>query len=74
VTLRFRRFEHSLPAGVVLEVRVSKVGQIGEYTRLLFRHHRPPARVDECLDPAGIMPMACPGEVHEGAASPSRVR
>src|SRR5207302_11155673 len=27
VTLRFRRFERPLPAGLVLEVRVSKIGQ-----------------------------------------------
>jgi hypothetical protein len=66
VTLRFRRFERPLPAGVVLEVRVSKIGQIGEYTRLLFRHHRPPARVDECLDPAGIVPVACPAGIGDG--------
>jgi hypothetical protein len=66
VTLRFRRFERALPAGVVLEVRVSKIGQIGKYTRLLFRHHRSPARLDECLDPAGIMPVACPGDIREG--------
>ena len=66
VTLRIRRFERALPAGVVLEVRVSKIQQIGEYTRLLFRHHRPPVRVDECLDPAGITPVACPAGTPEG--------
>ena len=65
VTLRFRRFERALAAGVVLEVRVTKTGQIGEYTRLLFRHHRPPARLDECLDPAGITPVACPTGIPE---------
>jgi hypothetical protein len=66
VTLRFRRFERALPAGVILEVRVSKIRQIGEYTRLEFRHHRPPARLDECLDPAGIIPVACPADTREG--------
>jgi len=60
VTLRFRRFERTLRAGVVLEVRVSKTGQIGKYTRFVMRHRRPPSRLDECLDPAGIMPMMCP--------------
>jgi PKD domain len=60
VTLRFHRFERRLPAGVVLEVRVSKAGRVGEYTRLLIRHRRPPLRLDECLDPAGITPMRCP--------------
>jgi hypothetical protein len=60
VTLRFHRFERLLPAGVVLEVRVSKAGRVGEYTRLLIRHQRTPIRLDECLDPAGITPMRCP--------------
>jgi hypothetical protein len=60
VTLRFRRFERALPAGVVLEIRVSKIGEIGKYTRLLIRHRRPPTRLDNCLDPAGILPMTCP--------------
>jgi PKD domain len=60
VTLRFHRFERLLRAGVVLEVRVSKPGRVGEYTRLVIRHYRPPLRLDECLDPAGITPMRCP--------------
>jgi hypothetical protein len=60
VTIRFQRFQRTLPAGVVLEVRVSKAGQIGEYTRFLIRRRRPPTRLDECLDPAGITPMTCP--------------
>jgi hypothetical protein len=60
VTLRFRQFERALPAGVVLEIRVSKIGEIGKYTRLLIRHRRPPTRLDDCLDPAGILPMTCP--------------
>jgi hypothetical protein len=58
--LRFRRFERALPAGIVLEIRVSKIGEIGKYTRLLIRHRRPPTRLDNCLDPAGILPMTCP--------------
>jgi hypothetical protein len=66
VTLRFQRFERALPAGVVLEVRVSRAGQIGGYTRLLIRHRRPPTRLDECLDPAGILPMPCPAGNVEG--------
>jgi hypothetical protein len=66
VTVRFRRFERALPAGLVLEIRVSKAGQIGGYTRLLIRHRRPPTRLDECLDPAGIAPMPCPAGSVEG--------
>jgi hypothetical protein len=58
--LEFRRFERSLHAGTVLEVRVSKPGEIGKYTRFTIRRGRAPRRVDECLDPAGVKPIACP--------------
>jgi hypothetical protein len=56
----FRRFERSLRAGVILEVRVSKRGQIGKYTRFTIRHGRLPARVDSCLGPASSKPIVCP--------------
>jgi hypothetical protein len=56
----FRRFERSLRAGVVLEVRVSKPGQIGKYTRFTIRHGRLPVRSDSCLGPASSKPIACP--------------
>jgi hypothetical protein len=56
----FRRFERSLRAGVVLEIRVSKPGQIGKYTRFTIRHGRLPARVDSCLGPASSKPIVCP--------------
>jgi large repetitive protein len=58
--LEFHRFERSLRAGTVLEVRVSKVGEIGKYTRFTIRRGRSPKRVDTCLDPAGVKPIACP--------------
>jgi hypothetical protein len=60
VTVRFRRFERALAAGVILEIRVSKSGQIGKYTRFVIRRRRPPSRLDECLGPTGITPIACP--------------
>jgi hypothetical protein len=66
VTLRFKRLEGALPAGVVLEVRVSKPGQIGKYTRFAVRHRRPPARVDGCLDPSRSVPIMCPSYAVEG--------
>jgi PKD domain/Bacterial Ig-like domain len=56
----FRRFERSLRAGVALEVRVSKPGQIGKYTRFAIRHGKLPTRLDRCLGPAGGNPIACP--------------
>jgi hypothetical protein len=60
VLLTFRRFARSLPAGVTLQIRVAKLGQIGKYTRFTVRRGKLPTRVDSCLDPAGIKPIACP--------------
>jgi hypothetical protein len=56
----FSRFERSLRAGVVLEIRVSKAGEIGKYTKLVVRRGNLPQRVDLCLDPAAVKPIACP--------------
>jgi hypothetical protein len=58
--LRFRQFERFLRAGTVLRIRVSKDGKIGAYTSFVIRHRKAPLRVDTCLDPAGIKPIACP--------------
>jgi IPT/TIG domain/Immunoglobulin I-set domain/Immunoglobulin domain len=58
--VEFRRFERSLRAGAVLEIRISKGGEIGKYTRFTIRRGKPPARVDTCLSPTGITPMVCP--------------
>jgi len=60
VTVRFRRYERTLAAGTVLEIRVFNSAQIGKYTRLVIRRRRPPRRFDECLAPAGMTPIACP--------------
>jgi len=60
VTLSFSRFERRLHAGVILEIRVSKSGEIGDYTRLVIRGSRPPTREDQCLSPAGFAPILCP--------------
>ncbi len=58
--VEFRRFERSLQAGAVLEIRISKGGEIGKYTRFTIRRGKPPARVDMCLSPTGIQPIVCP--------------
>jgi hypothetical protein len=60
VVLVFRRFERSLTAGVILEIKISKPGTIGKYTRLTIRHGKLPTRVDSCLDSSGFKPIACP--------------
>jgi hypothetical protein len=56
----FRKFERFLPAGVVLQIRVSKPGKIGAYTRFHVRRRKLPVRSDSCLDLAGVKPIACP--------------
>jgi hypothetical protein len=56
----FGRLQRSLRAGLVLEIRVSKSGEIGKYTRLAVRRGKLPQRVDLCLDPGGVKPIACP--------------
>ncbi|HEY2181400.1 MAG TPA: Ig-like domain-containing protein, partial [Solirubrobacteraceae bacterium] len=56
----FPALERPLRAGVVLEVRISRAGQIGKYTRLVVRRGRLPQRVDLCVEPAGVKAIACP--------------
>jgi Bacterial Ig-like domain len=58
--VEFRAFERSLRFGVTLEVLVSVPGEIGKYTRFSVRRGKLPQRVDTCLDPAGVKPIACP--------------
>jgi PKD domain len=58
--IELRAFERSLPAGVTLEVLVSKPGEIGKYTRFKVRRAKLPERTDTCLNAAGTQPLACP--------------
>lgn len=60
VLIIFRRFERSLRGGVVLSIWVSKPGEIGKFTRFTIRRGKSPSRVDECLNPAGTVPIVCP--------------
>lgn len=60
VVITFRRFERALRAGVRLEIRVSRSGQIGKYTRFTIRKGKLPTRSDSCLSATGIAPIACP--------------
>jgi PKD repeat protein len=59
-SVRFRRFERRLRAGVTLEVFVRKPGMVGKYTRFLVRAGAPPKRTDRCLLPGVERPRACP--------------
>jgi len=58
--VRFRSFERFLRAGIALEIRISKPGKIGAFTRYAIRRRKLPARSDSCLDPGGRKPIACP--------------
>jgi hypothetical protein len=58
--VEFRRFERRLAAGVVLEIRIFKSGEIGKFTRFVVRHGKLPERGDSCLGPAGGKPIVCP--------------
>jgi hypothetical protein len=60
VLLTFNRFQRTLRAGVVLQVRVYKAGQIGKFTSLKVRRHKLPLRADACLGPTSPTPIACP--------------
>jgi hypothetical protein len=58
--IEFRRFEGSLRAGVTLEIRVFKPGEVGKYTSFSIRRGELPKRHDSCLDPRGVTPIPCP--------------
>jgi major membrane immunogen (membrane-anchored lipoprotein) len=60
VLIPFKRFERGLRAGVTLEIRVTKNGQIGKYTRFAVRQGKLPRRVDMCLAANGVKAIICP--------------
>jgi hypothetical protein len=58
--LRMRTVEKKFyPAGVKLEVFVTKPGAIGKYTRFKIRRGKAPARIDRCLPPGSFKPVNC---------------
>jgi hypothetical protein len=57
---RLRPFERFLPAGTVLQVRVTNAGSIGKYASFLIRARSAPLRTDLCLMPGRAKPAACP--------------
>jgi hypothetical protein len=58
--VEFRRFERSFAAGVILEIRVSKAGVMGKYTRFAVRHGKLPLRFDACIAGLEAKPVGCP--------------
>jgi hypothetical protein len=57
---RLRPFERFLPAGIVLQVRVTSSGRIGKYASFVIRARSAPVRTDLCLMPGQTKPKACP--------------
>lgn len=61
-TVRIRRLaRYVLPPGTLIEIRVTKRGEVGKYTRFRIRKGEPPVRVDRCLPPGARRPAPCPG-------------
>jgi hypothetical protein len=59
-TIRFRRFEQSLPAGTRLTVKVTRAGRIGKWSTILIRRGAAPRRSDLCAYPGARAPAPCP--------------
>jgi hypothetical protein len=49
-----------LRPGTLIEIRVTKRGEVGKYTRFKIRKEKPPLRVDRCLPPGSRRPAPCP--------------
>jgi hypothetical protein len=60
VSVRVRRLERLLLAGVRVRVYITKPGAVGKYTKFRFRAGKVPARTDSCLMPGSWAPADCP--------------
>ena len=58
--VRFPTVNGHLRAGAVIEVRVTKSGTVGKYTRFTIRRGKAPLRRDSCLASNGTRPIRCP--------------
>lgn len=58
--LRLKSLEKPFRAGTRIELRVTRRGVIGKYTRITIRGGRAPARRDRCLRPGRSRPVRCP--------------
>ena len=60
-TVRIRRLvRYLLRPGTLIEIRVTKRGEVGKFTSFRIRARRPPLRVDRCLPPGSRRPARCP--------------
>lgn len=58
-TVRLRKLERRLRAGLTIVVTVRKGNSIGKYTRLRTRRGTAPSRIDRCVRPGSSRPVAC---------------
>ena len=59
-TLHIRRFARRiLRPGAVVQIWVTKRGEIGKYTRFRIRAGKPPSRIDRCVMPGRLRPVRC---------------
>ena len=59
--VRIRRLrKYLLRPGTVIEIRVTKHGEVGKFTRFRIRRGMPPVRTDRCLPPGAKHPKRCP--------------
>jgi hypothetical protein len=59
--VRIHRFRKALlRPGAMIEILVTKRGDVGKYTRFQIRDGRPPKRIDRCLRPGSKRPVRCP--------------
>jgi hypothetical protein len=59
---RLNAFHGFLPAGVRIEVRVTRAGFVGKHTLIRIRRGKAPVRRDRCLYPGSGRPRACPAK------------
>lgn len=59
-SLRLKRFQRIYGPGTVIEIRITRRGAIGKFTRLATRSRSVPARRDACLMPGSGKPRRCP--------------
>ena len=50
-TVSLRKLRRNFKAGAIIEIRVTKDGYIGKFTRIKIHAGRRPTRVDRCLNP-----------------------
>lgn len=59
-TYRINALRGAYRAGAVIEIRVTRSGWVGKYTRMRVHRGKAPSRRDLCLYPSSAKPRACP--------------